>query len=131
MQFKNKEIIQYYENLEEAYFKNDNSTKYLPAKITFKILKNFKILKLLSEDIYLIRDKIIQHYGVPDPEDNNFFIISEDKKDIAQKELDDLIELEQEVNILMLKFSDIENLEFTMNQMEALMFMIEEDQVEA
>ena len=41
--------------------------------------------------------------------------------------MDDLIEMEQEVNILMLKFSDIENLEFTMNQMEAIMFMIEEE----
>lgn len=120
----NKKIIEKYEQLKENF--NDNS-KYFPAKITFIIQKNISILKKLSEEIYLIRDNIIQHYGSPDSENNETYMISEEYRDIAQKELDDLIEMEQEVLILKLKISDIENLEFTMNQMEAIMFMIEEE----
>lgn len=124
MILKNKDIIEYYEELSASF--KDN-TKYLPAKISFIIQKNIKMLKELSEEIYSARNNIIQNYGIKDEEDKDSFIIPKEFQEITQKELDDLIEMEQEVNILMLKFSDIENLEFTMNQMEAIMFMIEEE----
>lgn len=124
MVLKNQDIIEYYEELSISF--KDNS-KYLPAKISFIIQKNIKALKILSEEIYSARNNIIQHYGIQDEEDKESFIIPNEYKEITQKELDELIEMEQEVNILKLKFSDIENLEFTMNQMEALMFMIEEE----
>lgn len=129
MRIKNIDIIKSYENLKN-FFSNDE--KYFPAKITFIILKNIKIFEILAEEIYIARDNIVKHYGVPDKEDKESFIIPKEVQEITQKELDDLIELEQEVPILKIKFSDIESLEFTMNQMEAIMFMIEEDdQVEA
>lgn len=124
MILKNKDIIEYYEELSTGF--KDN-TKYLPAKISFIIQKNIKMLKELSEEIYSARNNIIQNYGIQDEEDKDSFIIPKEFQEITQKELDDLIEMEQEVNILKLKFSDIENLEFTMNQMEALIFMIEEE----
>lgn len=124
MILKNKDIIEYYEELSASF--KDN-TKYLPAKISFIIQKNIKMLKELSEEIYSARNNIIQNYGIQDEEDKDSFIIPKEFQEITQKELDDLIEMEQEVSILKLKFSDIENLEFTMNQMEALMFMIEEE----
>ena len=124
MILKNKDIIEYYEVLSTGF--KDN-TKYLPAKISFIIQKNIKMLKELSEEIYSARNNIIQNYGIQDEEDKDSFIIPKEFQEITQKELDDLIEMEQEVNILKLKFSDIENLEFTMNQMEALIFMIEEE----
>ena len=124
MQIKNIDIIKFYENLKKVF---NNDEKYFPAKITFIILKNIKTFNVLAEEIYIARNNIIQHYGVQDKEDNDSFIIPDEYKEIAQKELDDLIELEQEVPILKIKFSDIENLEFTMNQMEAIMFMIEEE----
>lgn len=124
MLIKNVQIIEFYELLKENF---SNNIKYFPAKISFIIMKNMKNLKNFADEIYLTRDDIIQYYGNPNVEDSNTYIIPEDKKEIAQKELDDLIELEQEVPILKLKFSDIENLEFTMNQMEAIMFMIEEE----
>lgn len=129
MLIKNVKIIQYFELLKENF---NNNSKYLPAKIAFIIQKNIKVLKELSQEIYILRDNIIKHYGAQDVNDLESFIIPNEHRGVAQKELDDLIEMEQEVPILKLKFSDIENLEFTMNQMEAIMFMIEEDdQVEA
>lgn len=124
MLIKNVKIIQCFELLKENF---NNNSKYLPAKIAFIIQKNIKVLKELSQEIYTLRDNIIKHYGAQDINDLESFIIPDEYKEIAQKELDDLIEMEQEVPILKLKFSDIENLEFTMNQMEAIMFMIEEE----
>ena len=122
----NNNIVQYYENLKESF--NDNN-KYFPAKITFIIQKNISLLEKLSRDIYITRDKIVKHYGSPSGDET--FFIPEEVRETTQKELDDLLEIEQEVNILKLKFKDIEDLEFTSNQMEALMFMIdEEDQAE-
>lgn len=126
MLIKNNNIIQYYENLKSSF--SDNS-KYHPAKVAFIVQKNITLLKEFIQDIYITRDKIVQHYGTPN-RDGTFFI-PEEVREQAQKELDDLLEIEQEVNILKLKFKDIEDLEFTSNQMEALMFMIdEEDQAE-
>lgn len=124
----NKEIVEKYDLLKEAF--NDNS-KYFPAKISFIIQKNIKKLKELSQEIYTIRDNIVKNYGTLENEEEGLFSFSEEVRGITQKELDDLLEVEQEVNILKLKFKDIEDLEFTSNQMEALMFMIdEEDQAE-
>lgn len=126
MKINNNNIVQHYENLKNSF--NDNK-KYFPAKVTFMIQKNIRILEKLSQDIYMTRDKIVQHYGSPNGDET--FFIPEEVRETTQKELDDLLEIEQEVNILKLKFKDIEDLEFTSNQMEALMFMIdEEDQAE-
>ena len=50
MILKNKDIIKYYEELSASF--KDN-TKYLPAKISFIIQKNIKMLKELSEEIYI------------------------------------------------------------------------------
>lgn len=126
MKIKNSMIIQFYENLKNSF--NDNS-KYHPAKIAFIIQKNITFLKKLVQEIYIAKDNIVKHYGVEN-KDGTFFIPENVCKQ-AQQELDDLLEVEQKITILKLKFKDIEDLEFTSNQMEALMFMIdEEDQAE-
>lgn len=128
MIISNEKIINFYELLNNSF--QDNK-KYFPAKILFTIRKNIQTLQQLTDDIYIIRNNIIQHYGFLEDSQNEIYKVPEDVRNIAQKELDDLLEIEQEVNILKLKFKDIEDLEFTSNQMEALMFMIdEEDQAE-
>jgi hypothetical protein len=44
----------------------------------------------------------------------------------AQKELNDLFNLEQELNIHVFKLDDFDNIELTVQQLSAIMFMIEE-----
>ena len=127
MRLKNKQIINIYENLKNSF--NDN-TKYFPAKINFLIQKNGLILREVVEMIYDCRDRIIKEYGVADSQDSEKYIIKEQYRDSAQKELDELLDLEQDISLFKIPFTNIENLEFTSNQMEAIMFMIEEENQE-
>ena len=53
--------------------------------------------------------------------------IPADKIDQAQRELTDLLLLEQDVVYQTISFKQIKDAEFTMAQMDAIMFMIEED----
>mgnify|MGYP003399099163 CR=1 FL=1 len=46
----------------------------------------------------------------------------------AKKEMDDLMNIEQEVKIRMIKESDLEGFDLTMAQMSAILFMIEEEE---
>lgn len=126
MKLNNKDIFNYYQKLESA-FNVDN--KYFPAKINFYIQKNKNILYNLSILIEQTKNSIAQQYGLYQEESNSYFIPSE-QRSIAQQELSDLMNVEQEVNILQLTFNDIEQLEFTPNQMEAILFMIKEEQGE-
>lgn len=124
MKIQNKKILILKENLKNAF--NDN-IKYFPAKINFIVHKNLNLLEELTEEIYQIRDSIVDQYGVPENIEQDKFFIPEKDREIAQSELDELLELEQEVPLTIIKFAQIENLEFTSNQMQALMPFIEED----
>ena len=130
MLLQNKDIIEYYEQIIEAF---NNTSQYLPAKINFIINKNVLLLKNLTNEIYIMRDNIVKHYG-EQIGDLEFEISDSQARQKAQLELDELLTVEQTVTILKIKIKDIENLNFTFNQMQAIMFMIEEnndeDQVE-
>lgn len=121
--FSNKEIFEISEKINSIF--NDNN-RYFPAKINFAIQKNKRLFNNCVEDINKVRIDIAQKYGFLKEEEESYFIPIENR-DEANKELQSLMSITQSINIMMLKFSDIENLEFTMNQMEAIMFMIEEE----
>lgn len=123
MKLANKQIYDISKKLLESF--NDN-TKYFPAKINFIIQRNKKNLLDIVETIESVRLAIAAQYGSRDPENPDVFNIAPENMDIAQRELDDLTNTEQEVNITMLSLKDIENIEFTSNQMDAILFMIDE-----
>lgn len=123
MKLANKQIYDISKKLLESF--NDN-TKYFPAKVNFTIQRNKKNLLDIVETIEQVRLAIAAQYGSRDPENPDVFNIAPENMDIAQRELDDLTNTEQEVNITMLSLKDIENVEFTSNQMDAILFMIDE-----
>lgn len=102
------------------------STTNLPARINFVIQKNLDELSLLAYDIEKIRKNIIEKYGNINEEDNSYNIPKENIH-LAQKELDDLLEVEQDVNIRFIKASWLDGFDLTMEQMASIMFMIEEE----
>lgn len=116
---------------DEIYFINkqlnktfEDSQQYLPAKVNFYIQKNKKKIAELAQEIEIARAEIIKNFG-EQKEDQKYYI-PQDKIQEAQQELFDLLNIQQEIEVFTISLDDIENLHFTLPQMEALMFMIEE-----
>ena len=104
---------------------NGQSTIKFPVKINFFLQKNIKLLSDMAREIEEARLRIAQSFGELN-EEGTAYTINKDMQSQAQRELNDLFALAQEVPIHIFKLEDFEGLEFTFAQMNALMFMIEE-----
>ena len=124
MKLTNYEIYTYANNLVLAF--NDGRQK-LPIKINFYLQKNKKILLELAKEIEKSRMEIAQSYGELN-EATAQYVVPDDQTAAANKELEDLFSLTQEVNIEVVDIDCIdEDLVLSTAQMEALMFMIDDN----
>ena len=117
----NQQIYENYQKLAKAFL---NETRYFPAKANFVIQKNLKVFFEAAQEIENMRLNIIKNYG--ELKDNQSIIYPENIQ-IANKELNDLSNIEQDINILYLQLKDIEDIEFTPAQMGAILFMIKDE----
>ncbi len=123
MKMTNTEIYTYAMKMAEAF---TDETQRLPVKVNFYLQKNKSTLTSLAQDIETSRIEIVRNYGTPNPDNDGQYIIAADKVAEAQKELNDLLSLEQEVNIYTVNIDNIpDDLALTTGQMDAIMFMIE------
>lgn len=123
MILKNNEIYAYAKSLIEAFSDKDQK---LPIKINFYLQKNKNTLIELASSIETARMEIAKNYGTLDSESQQY-IIPPEKIEEVNKELMDLLSLEQEVQIYMINIDNLsDDLSLTTAQMEALMFMIEQ-----
>lgn len=122
----NKQIYNYATELMNNF--SDKDLK-LPVKINFYLQKNQLELLTLAQDIEQQRMDIIQEYGVLDEETQNY-IIPNDEINIVTKKINELFDLTQDVKIYKVKLEDFGDIDFTPNQMKALLFMIEEEEEE-
>ena len=123
MKLTNLQIYNYANALLTEFGANCNIK--LPVRINFFLQKNLQTLMSLAREIEEARMNIVREYGNPAEEDGAYFI-PEEKVEAAQKELADLLALEQEVQIHTVKIDAFDDsLTLSMKQMEALMFMIE------
>lgn len=121
MKLTNNQIYTYATDLAAAF--HDSSLK-LPIKINFYLQKNKETLMAMAQDIEKTRIDLLSNYGSLNQETNRF-TIDPDKISIATKELEDLFNLEQEVNIYTVSIDNFgDDLTLTTGQMEALLFMI-------
>ena len=121
MKLTNNQIYTYATDLAAAF---QDTEQKLPVKINFYLQKNKSLLISLAQDIEKTRIELLSQYGTLD-EETNKFTLDTDKIDIASKELNDLFNLEQEVNIYTVNIDSFDdNLSLTTGQMEALLFMI-------
>ena len=119
----NMEIFGLSKALNEAF---NNEEKYLPAKLNYYITKNKNVLAQLTDSIEEVRLNIIKQFGVLE-EGQDYYSFSPENTKIANQELANLLNITQQVDVLMIHLADLEQLEFTPRQMQALLFMIEED----
>ena len=119
----NEEIYVYANMLAQAF---QDGNQQLPIRINFPLQKNKTILMDLAREIEQERFKIAQAYGELNEEEQRYVIPSE-HIEIVNKEISNLFAITQEVNLLTININSInENLMLSANQMNALMFMIEE-----
>ena len=120
IKMNNGMIYQYALALDEAL--NDNDLQ-MPVAVIFSIEKNKQTLMAIAQDVEKYRMDIIKKYG---KEVNGNYKVPQDKIEIANKELQDLFSIEQEVNIYKFNIEDLGDIKLTSNQMNAILFMIED-----
>ena len=120
IKMNNGMIYQYALTLNEAL--NDNDLQ-MPVAVIFSIEKNKQTLMAVAQDVEKYRMDIIKKYG---EEVNGNYNVPQDKIEIANKELQDLFSIEQEVNIYKFNIEDLGDIKLTSNQMNAILFMIED-----
>lgn len=118
----NLEIYNQYKQLQNAFI---DENRNFPVKVFFYIQKNINVLKSKVEEIEQTREYIIKKYGSIDYETNHYDIPKNNLKE-ANIELSQLENLSQDLDLALIDLKDIENLELKPNQIESLMFMIQE-----
>lgn len=122
----NNQIYNYATDLMNSFSNNDLK---LPIKINFYLQKNQLELLTLAQDIEKQRIDIVKEYGTLDEETNNY-IVPNNKIAEATEKINELFDLTQDVKIYKVKLEDFGDIDFTPNQMKALLFMIEEEEGE-
>lgn len=121
MKMYNNEIYMYANNIIDNF---GDVTQKLPIKINFYLQKNKEILIKLAQEIEQARIDIIKSHSTIG-NNNEYHIKDSEELEKAQKELDELLQLEQEVQIYKVNIDSLpDDIILTTGQMEALMFMI-------
>ena len=118
----NQQIYEYAPKL----FVFNNCNIKMPVRINFYLQKNIQLIQQAAEEIDRARLSIGAQFGVPNANGTGYDIPTENIAE-ANKELNDLFALKQDLNIHMFKLSDFDGIELTYQQMSAIMFMVEED----
>lgn len=122
--FNNDEIYQIAVELLNSFSDSDQNT-YLPAAVAFSIQKNKATILNLANDIENHRINILTKYSINIEGDQ--LQIDPEKVNDANKELKDLLEIEQEIKVYTFKIEEIMEVRFTPAQMNAILFMIDEE----
>lgn len=119
----NQEIFYIFENFMKHF--NDDEQMF-PVRVNFYLQKNKKTLLSFAQEIETARMEIITKYGSPSKEAEGQYIIPPESITIAQRELDDLYSLEQDIDLYTVNIDAFpEDMKLTSGQMEALLFMID------
>ena len=122
MKLTNLFILQYMEELHKEIV-NSEVIRF-PAKVNYVIQKNYKTLLEIYQDLMIERKKVCELYHTRIDEDGSYVFEDPIKRDSANKELTELMIMEQEVPILKFDIESLGDMLLTPKQMEVLMFMI-------
>lgn len=121
---KNQDIITCFDGL--ANLREGSSTRF-PARVSYAIARNIKLLQPIVEDIQTAYNGLINQYAEPIEGEPTKFKVKENNITILNEEVTKLYNMETDVSLVKIKFSDIESLELSIKDTEALMLMIEEE----
>lgn len=121
MKLTNTQIYNYSQALSTAFTEKE---LHLPVRINFYLQKNAQTLAEAARGIEESRMAIIRQYGEENQE-NGTISVSPSNIEAASAELNDLFNLEQNLNIYTVSIEKFGEMELSLEQMNALMFMIE------
>ena len=116
---KNSEIIQLYEALNRI---EADKNLIFDLKTAYAMAYNESKLEQQVNIIYNLRRKILLKYGKS--EDGNIKIPAENVDD-CQRELEELMSFNPQINIMFLNIQDIEKYNFSLADMRGLQYMIQ------
>lgn len=102
---------------------------YIPVVYNFYIQRNINTMLELKKNIDKCREQIIKHYGNHD-ESKQMWMIREDCREAANKELAHLAEISQNVEITKLPLNVFADIKLSTQELRAIMFMIDVDSVD-
>ena len=117
----NKDIISCFEGLQSL---RQAASRRLPARTSFAIVRNIKTLQPIVEDIQSTYRDLIAKYA--EPVDDEHFKVKEENIQVFTNEANALYNLDTDVPVAKIRLADIENLDFSLEEIEALYFMIED-----
>ena len=106
-------------------FNEEANDVYMPGALAFAIQKNKAALLAVAEDVEKGRLNIIKYYS--SSEENGNYVIDPEKVEDANRELEDLLNISEEIKIYQCKPEELGDVKFTSAQMQSLMFMIDEE----
>ena len=121
---KNQDIVTCYEGLNSL---REGDSTHFPARVSYAIVRDIKTLKPIIEDIQMAYNEIVTKYAAPIEDDPTRFKVPEENISILNEEMGKLYKMETDVNLVKIKFSDIESLSLSLKETEALMAITEEE----
>lgn len=121
MILKNYEVVKYQEDL--SNFIEESKDIKIPVKLSYAIMRNYKILTEALEPVQNIRSEIIKRYSDID-EDENKYSVKPECIDVFKKEMEELNNIENDYNLYMLELETIEDYEISLINMIRINFMI-------
>lgn len=121
MKFSNQSIYSITQDLSFL----DNLDIRMPVRIGFYLKKNVQTFKNAAQEIEEARISLCEAFGEYNSE-TNYYRVPTEKVEELNKELNDLLTLEQELPIHIFKIEDFDGIELSLQQISALMPMIEE-----
>jgi hypothetical protein len=125
---KNTEIYNTATALSELFNEMTQSEMKFPVKVNFYFQKNMNSLIAMARELEEERSNIIMKYGKPSEENPDQITINPEDLEVANKELNDLFSLEQEVVINAIELDWFEGINMTPQQVIAITFMIKDEE---
>lgn len=122
----NSRIYEIASNLIKYFNTQQQNELYLPTKVSFYLCKNINTFTKLATEIEEQQQNIITHFGIVG--EGGQISFPGDSGIRANQEYAELMKLEQEVPIYQIPLSALETLSLSMAQIDALMFMIKEEE---
>lgn len=124
MKITNGEAYDYARNLAPIVENNELS---LPLSVNYCIQKNYQMLENIAKDVDKLRDELIRKNGKLN-EEGTQYIVPKEKMEKVSKELEDLLDVENEVNIRYIHLEKLaDDLIIPPAMLKSLMFMIGEE----